>query len=865
MPVATQAGPEGSGYSGGTSGIAEREIARRQQKILEAAELIAKGDQAKADGDLETAIQNYRSAIDLLPDAPFTRAQRDEAIQKFADTTVEYARQRAESGDTAGAKVMVEQVLSDAIAPDHKEAKILLQELDDPEVFNPANTPEHSAKVQEVEKGLRMGMGYYDLGDYDKAREQFHKVLAKDKYNTAARRQLEKLERRIMEYQKSARDHTRAAMLREVDEMWETYVPKTGLERFANTSTTVVNEDKGVTAINEKLRSIIIPLVSFQDATIQEAVDFLRLKSKELDPYETDPAEKGVNIVVQDAGEAANAARITLSLTQVPLGEALKYVTDLAGMRYKVDAFAVRVVPSTYIGTEMYNRTFRVPPDFISSGGSGDAAVDSDPFGDPGGATTTLPTKKSAREVLEEKGVPFPPESSAYFIASTSQLVVRNTQQNLETIEAIVEEMFKGVQRQIFVTTKFVEVTQDSTEEFGFDWLLGQFNLPTTERAFASGGTVGNSPAGAVSNLDYPFTPPSGTGEPIPTGGFPLTRGLRSGSFAIQGNAIDALLSSTQVVSGVAPGIFSVAGVFSDPQFQVVLRALSQNKGTDLMTAPSIATRSGQRAKIEVIREFIYPIEFDPPEIPQEFGSIGGGGQFFDPTTGLIGNPSVSSFPVTPTTPTAFETRNTGVTLEVDPVIGSDGFTIDLNLAPEVVEFEGFVNYGSPIQSAAINALGQPTTVILTENKIEQPIFATRKVSTAVTVWDGQTVGIGGLMREDAQMVEDKVPILGDIPFLGRLFRVDAEQHFKRNLMIFVTAKLIDPAGQTIRQPDDKAEPDVAPSTLPSGANSPLIEQDPGIGAGDDIFGGGADTMPADGGAEPAGGGAPPADDPFGF
>ena len=58
---------------------------------------------------------------------------------------------------------------------------------------------------------------------------------------------------------------------------------------------------------------------------------------------------------------------------------------------------------------------------------------------------------------------------------------------------------------------------------------------------------------------------------------------------------------------------------------------------------------------------------------------------------------------VTPTTPQTFETRNTGVTLEVEPVVGPDGVTIDLNLVPQVVEFEGFINYGSPINAVGVN------------------------------------------------------------------------------------------------------------------------------------------------------------------
>jgi general secretion pathway protein D len=132
---------------------------------------------------------------------------------------------------------------------------------------------------------------------------------------------------------------------------------------------------------------------------------------------------------------------------------------------------------------------------------------------------------------------------------------------------------------------------------------------------------------------------------------------------------------------------------------------------------------------------------------------------------------------------------------------------------PQVVEFEGFINYGSPIQTSSTNALGQSVTNIITPNVINQPIFSTRKVTTSVSVQDGQTVLLGGLMREDVQKVEDKIPGLGDIPLFGRLFRSNVEQHLKTNLVMFVTARLINPAGEAVH-PDEAPEEIV--QTLPS-------------------------------------------------
>ena len=159
---------------------------------------------------------------------------------------------------------------------------------------------------------------------------------------------------------------------------------------------------------------------------------------------------------------------------------------------------------------------------------------------------------------------------------------------------------------------------------------------------------------------------------------------------------------------------------------------------------------------------------------------------------------------MTPTTPSTWETRNTGVTLEVEPVVGGDATTIDLNLIPQVVEFEGFINYGSPIFAVGVNTAANgvsiSNSILLTPNVINQPVFSTRKVTTSVSVYDGQTVVLGGLMREDVQKTEDKVPIIGDIPLVGRAFRTNTEQHTKKNLVIFVTAKIITPAGVPLNE-----------------------------------------------------------------
>ena len=826
------AGPGGYGSDGGgVPGIATNYVIRLQENVKKADEAALRGSQLMADGDYQGAIDQYRAALDLLPDAPMTEPRRRAYIKQFSRASVLLATQRAEEGRYPEAIALVEEVLQPSVDPDNIDAKRLLERLNDPDYYSPALTPSHLERVRRVKLALKTAQGYIDLGDYDRADREFNKALNDDKYNTAARRGMEEAERNRLNYYDAAYDHTRSRMIRQIAEGWATPVPA-NLESGPIADIPTDSATMDIRRTEEKLKTIVLSSVEFSDTPLKDALDFLQQRSVELDVNEPDPAKKGVNIIldagnslVPGGGAAAPAAPaaddafafegagsgggaagggggvgdtlITLRLASVPLAEALRYTTSLAQLKYKVEPFAVKVVPLSQPVDEMFTNVYVVPPTFLSAdaggaGGGGGAAA-ADPFAEPaaaGGGGGAI-GRRGAKEILESAGITFGAGTSAIYNAATSQLIVRNTQDQMELVEAYIDSLKNNVEKQIYITSRFVEISEEDGEELGFDWLLGPFNLGSSPRVFGSGGTVGNQ-TGAGNVVNYSFVNPA---TQLPVGFNNVTAGLRSGSQGIDSNSIDALIaeaagSATGGSSLMAPAVFGIAGVFTDPQFQVMIRALSQKKGVDLLSAPSVMARSGQRAKIEVIREFIYPTEYDPPEIPNQFGSIGG------LTTG--GTVTGGGFPVTPATPTAFETRNTGVTLEVDPVLGADEFTIDLNLAPEVVEFDGFINYGSPILTSSVNALGLVQPVVVTENRIEMPIFNTRKVTTQVTIWDGQTVALGGLIREDIQDVEDKIPFLGDLPVAGRLFRSSVELHLKRNLTIFVQAQLMDPAGMPI-------------------------------------------------------------------
>lgn len=736
----------------GVEAQAEFEIARRMQLARDyAPQAMQRGSEALMRREYETAFAQYKAAVDALPDAPNVRELRAIALDGFSKAVMGLAEQRIAEGRWEDALTTVKVILEPQYNPNYRPAQRLLARLEAPDYFNKTVTPGFVSRVEEVKKLLLDAQGFYDSAQFDKAMEKYEEVLTLDRYNIAARRGMEEVNLARMRVADAAYNHTRAAMISEVDKAWETPIRRPDLGPAAVLEQPVLTT-RGTQSVNRKLDDIIIPRLNFTDATVREAIEFLRDTSAQLDRSSD---ERGVNIVLKlDA--AAAAQTITIDLSNIPLREALDYITRLANLKIKVDPYAVLIVPLSEPTDTLITKEYRVPPGFISSM---PAAAPAPGFG------AESAVRSRAKDFLESQGVQFPPGASANFLASSSRLIVRNTQENLDLVDALVESATGAVPSQVEIESKFVEVSQNNLKELGFDWLLNQVGIGSSG-VFAGGGTP--APAiGTTASSDqlYPFVYPGST---APVGIDPITAGNRSGSTAITANAVDALLLGNPV-TGPASGVLALAGIFTNPQFQVVLRALNQKKGVDVLSAPKVTTKSGSAATVEVVREFRYPDEYDPPQVPQNTG--------------------FGVQPVTPATPTSFTMKPVGVRLEVEPTVGSDNYTIDLRLLPEVTEFEGFINYGSPILNQG---------VIVTENFINYPVFSQRKVETSVSIYDGQTVALGGLIREDVQKVNDKTPILGDMPLFGGLFRSQADQHIKRNLIIFVSATLIDPAGQPL-------------------------------------------------------------------
>lgn len=216
----------------------------------------------------------------------------------------------------------------------------------------------------------------------------------------------------------------------------------------------------------------------------------------------------------------------------------------------------------------------------------------------------------------------------------------------------------------------------------------------------------------------------------------------------------------------------------------MAINAIQQRTGNDLLSAPKVTTLSGRQAHISA-QDLQYIVT------GTTITSTGGGGGGLTAAPGVVAN----SIGYT-ATPFSF-----GPVLDVLPSVCSDGYSIQLALIPTYTEFLQYDPPGQFVpqaQSAAGSTIGVPITA-----QLPLPHFRVREVVTTCVVWDGQTVVLGGLIAENITKIKDQIPVLGDLPLIGRFFQSQSSDSIKENLLIFVTPTIIDPAGNRVHTDDD--------------------------------------------------------------
>ena len=687
------------------------------------------------------------SQASAAPSASTVTAERQ--VQLMSEAL--YAR---DTGALAGARQRLEELL--ALNPSDEAVKALLASLDavpqkkvivagGPQPEPAAGTP----ASPEVSALVARGRSQYLAGDSAAATRTFQVVEARDAGTAQAGYFLKRMA--------SERNLTGAQMMKEVDHAWRR--PGVLTEHPMATGVT------GSSPLLEKLNAIMLPSVNFSGMELSRVVNTLSVISQEFDHTGQEP--KGVNIVLLDQGNTNPPVNITLR--NLTLKRVLDFITDSVGFQYEVQADAVVVRPGgeqSALATQFFpvsRSTVLRMTGKAATQNSGPAAP----------AANVESEGQAIRGFLQLAGVSFEGVPGSTLAFDGSQLIATQTPRNLERIRNILTR-YKDV-RQVEIEAKFMEVQQGALEELGVQW-----SLATKATQHSGAKAVYTSGNGITRTLAEAFKNATSSQQISISGDGQVAGGLSLPA------AAPTIPGGVLLASSAAP-LASITGIIGEFDVSAIVRALSQKSGTELLSAPKLTVLSGNPATITVAQELRYPQSYGQIQSQVGTGSISGGGS--------------AGVSITSGTPQEFTTRNVGVELKVTPTVEEDDYSISLDLNPKVTEFEGFVEYGGP--SVAISG----GTTVTVPPGFYQPIFAVREVTTKVTIWDGATLVMGGLTREDVKKVGDKVPVLGSLPMLGRLFRSEGESSQKRNLLIFVTANLVSPGGSLKKQAVSAAPP----------------------------------------------------------
>ncbi len=349
-------------------------------------------------------------------------------------------------------------------------------------------------------------------------------------------------------------------------------------------------------------------------------------------------------------------------------------------------------------------------------------------------------------------------------------LTVTDTTTNHKLIKQLIEQFEIG-QKQVMIEARFVEVDVTDLAELGIEWDFYQNAKGVT-----------SNPSVESQSRKF-FKKPTINSAGSPSGFNPEYQGIHwnddtTTAFPKVGNLAGQLLIQK----------ITTAGDFLTAN----LRALEQQGKANLLSAPKVTTVSGQMANIQATRTYPYVSDF------------------------TLENIGTADHPIWNYKLTLAE-KPIGILLEVTPYVGEGTNTITLDLHPEVSVLKKQVvisnlraigTTGSDIAAASIsvgggfaaqNTTGETAGAALISSDLGWPVVDTRTTQTSVAIDSGETIVLGGMIKEVENITNRKVPLLGDIPLLGKAFQYQYKSVEKKELLIFITASIVTADGEIIR------------------------------------------------------------------
>ena len=773
-----------TGISVGAGGLEEQieiETAKREQRLKPLRDTYAKCKILISEGDGKSACDQLTRAFDSLDDSLRATDFASEVKQTLA--TLEASLADAAAGQNQWLEARKRSLACLKYDPDNMDGLAQLKKCDEVlrrgvvagEEVNPALTKQFFDRLSEVRSGLEEAQAFRETGQLLKAEERYEDVLQADPFNQVATEGIKKIyEERALVAAKS-RDLSNLERKREVREAWNNIYPKKNSQVGGIEISGPLTASPSF-ALEKKMQKTVIPQVDFSEADLETLRRALISLSRTYDP---EPAKSGVNFIV--SADVVNAQPVTLRLKNATLAEVVRYISQIAGVKVRNTDIGVAFSPLVETSPDLIPRDFRVSPSFFRATTDAGVATTAPKYGSADSLEAGSGGVRNEQQKLAELGVAFPIGAYAVYNRSTSTLKVLNNAEMLDLIGQLIsasEEETLLIQ----VGVRLIEINQADLDSITMNNNFGTAALGVALPAALTTNGVGVTPldpAGGV-GVNGQLNQNQGTGLLARNN---LTAFLAPGTLAATNSSANYDLNT-----------MTLGGFLNTMQFSSLITAISQKNSANVLANPSIVLKRGQQGKLSSIQEFKYVKEYSDPQSSVASIVFGAGQTFPGPETVLGSYPSQIS-----------DVVPIGVELGVKPdVVGSD--RVLLELQPTFRDFEGNINYGADIysvyasRSSGINGAPNATSpVLILTNNVFQPVFVERNVKLApIEVSDGYTLLLGGLLREDIQNVDEKIPLLGDIPIFGRMFQGKTEQAIKKNTLIFVTPRILDVSGQPL-------------------------------------------------------------------
>lgn len=703
---------------------------------------------------------------------------RDWANDLMAKARSEGAKERySEAMALAGRAALLDPSLDKAVERFVAECKARIKSADyKKETGLDAIYPKNKEDNLKKEQLYREGARYFAAGRYEDAKRSFEQVYLIDPFDMKVTDALNQIYQKMINAGSVRRTIDNNLQYIDAGSRWLEPV----LPRGASVKTVVESEVKDAKSdsVYNRMEQIIFPKVEFEDADFMTVVRFFNSRSRSFDP-----ARVGVEIATAlDIGVLNSLPKITMSFTNMPMSEALRYLCRQVGLEYRIEGGTV-VIGHHFDSMQL--QIFSVRGDFISginaaaTAEGSSAGVGETTMGQhgKGGKTedifdTSAPRVKSSAPIVsgealkkyfEDRGVPFPEGSQISYEPMNNKLSVRNRAENLRKLEDLIRQLDKIDTPLVMVEVKIMELAENDWQELGFDWAFSAWQIS---------GSVPDNPGYYYNNQNSAWA----AGQ--------SSQPNRNGGGGADGGGMK-LLNDFKIFPNFG------SEIFGDTQINLSLsiNAVSRNTRTEFLSSPKVVTLSGKPAKIKMVKQYYFPETWEAPTVNTNNN--------FSVVTAPI--PTFSSTPT-----------DVGIILDVTPTVSPDNYTVVLDLHPKVAQYISNTDDIVIVdQGEYVNGIPRPYEGYPVEFNVWMPNITSRKMDVVIKVYDGETVVMGGMVDTKHETLDDKWPVLGDIPLLGRLFASQYEKKYRTNMLLFVTARLINNDGVPLRRNLSRAMPDL--------------------------------------------------------